>query len=48
MGTEAKINLVYMTDFVKGQAAETFVFRVKDKRASLIHYEVGFQDLSDN
>jgi hypothetical protein len=47
MGTEAQINLVYMTEFTEGQASETFVFRVKDKRASLIHYQVDFQDLSD-
>jgi hypothetical protein len=47
MGTEAQINLVYMTEFAKGQAAETFVFRVKDKRASLILYEVGLDGLTD-
>jgi len=46
MESEAQINLVYMTDFAEGQAAETFVFRVKDKRASLILYEVAL-DLTD-
>ena len=45
---EALINLMYMTEFANSQAPETFVFRVKDKRARLIFYEVGFHDLSNN
>jgi hypothetical protein len=44
MAGEAQINLVYMSDFANSQAAETFVFRVKDKRARLVFYEVGFRD----
>ena len=48
MAGEAQINLMYMTEFANAQAAETFVFRVKDKRARLIFYQVGFKDLSDN
>jgi hypothetical protein len=48
MDKEAQINLVYMTEFAKGQAAETFVFRVKDKHASLILYEVALDGLSDS
>ena len=47
MAAEAQINLMYMTEFENGPAPETFVFRVKDKRARLIFYEVGFKDLAD-
>ena len=45
---EAVINLMYITEFANSQAPETFVFRVKDKRARLIFYEVGFHDLTNN
>ena len=48
MGDEAQINLAYMTDFANGQALESFVFRVKDKRASLIFYQVSAEGLTDN
>ena len=44
---EAVINLMYITEFANSQAPETFVFRVKDKRARLIFYEVGFPDLTN-
>jgi hypothetical protein len=44
---EAVINLMYITEFTNSQAPETFVFRVKEKRARLIFYEVGFPDLSN-
>ena len=45
---EAQINLMYLTEFTNAQAPETFVFRVKDKRASLVFYQVGLRDLTDN
>ena len=48
MAGEAQINLTYLTDFANTQAPETFVFRVKDKRARLVFYEVGFKDLTNN
>ena len=45
---EAQINLTYMTEFANSAASETFVFRVKDKRARLVFYEVGEKDLMNN
>jgi len=45
--SEALINLMYITEFANSQAPETFVFRVKDKRARLVFYEVGFHDLTN-
>ena len=48
MAGEAQVNLMYMTEFANTSASETFVFRVKDKRARLVFYEVGLKDLSDN
>ena len=48
MDTEAQINLVYLTEFSKGgEAPETFVFRVKDKKATLILYEVAFESVDN-
>lgn len=38
---EAQITLAYATEFEQGRALETFVFRVKDKQARLMHYECG-------
>ena len=47
-GDHAVITLVYLTDFSPNRATETFVWRVKDKRASLMSYEAGFPGLSKN
>lgn len=38
---EAQITMAYATDFEQGRALETFVFRVKDRQARLMHYECG-------
>jgi hypothetical protein len=43
---EAQITLAYVTDFEQGRGLETFVFRVKDKQAKLMHYECGGPGLS--
>ena len=48
MAGEAQINLTYLTEFANSAASETFVFRVKDKRAKLVFYEVGEKDLMNN
>lgn len=43
---EAQITLAYATDFEQGRVLETFVFRVKDRQAKLMHYECGGPGLS--
>lgn len=43
---EAQITLAYLTDFEQGRALETFVFRVKERQARLMHYECGGPGLS--
>ncbi|HLG16641.1 MAG TPA: hypothetical protein VJH03_19385 [Blastocatellia bacterium] len=48
MADGVQVHLVYVTNFVNGQAPETFVFRVKDNRASLVFYEVGAKGLTEN
>jgi len=42
MGDEAQVTLAYMTQFEQAQGTESFVFRVKDRRAKLMFYEVRF------
>jgi hypothetical protein len=48
MADEAQISLVYLTDFANEQAPETFVYRVKDRRARLVFYEVAAKGLTKN
>jgi hypothetical protein len=48
MKDEAHITLVYLTQFEQGKTAETFVYRVKDREAKLIFYEVNGPDLTKN
>jgi hypothetical protein len=43
---EAQITLVYVTDFEQGKTAETFVYRVKNREAKLVFYEVKGPDLT--
>ena len=46
MTDEAQITLVYITTFEQGKTAETFVYRVKNREAKLIFYEVEGPDLT--
>ena len=48
MAGEAQISLTYLTEFANSSASETFVFRVKDKKAKLVFYEVGEKELMNN
>ncbi|HEU4387336.1 MAG TPA: hypothetical protein VFV34_06030 [Blastocatellia bacterium] len=45
---EANITLVYVTTFEQGKTSETFAYRVKDRDAKLIFYEVAGPDLLKN
>ena len=47
LADETQINFVYMTTFANGKAPETFIFRVRDRRASLMFYEVALGGLTD-
>ena len=47
LADETQINLVYMTTFKNGKAPETFIFRVRDRHASLMFYEVALGGLTD-
>jgi hypothetical protein len=40
IGGEAQVTLSYLTQFQNGQGAETFIYRVKDQKASLVFYDV--------